>query len=201
MPVDSECPIYDFKAVPVLISAPTNYVILKYTNEKDIIINRGEGSSELPVSEIILEEGQPCIKPKRRGPSADDRYYHPLEHHFECRTEVMDTMVDNRYRVVDRINLYDLYYENDIIDALKKIPNYKYKNLQHYENELYERRFIPWSQRCEMKSGITRANLVEKIKRLEFMQAFGDGGVLFCSGKFSFSRGCTSVACILQCEN
>ena len=114
-----------------------NNKYLHYTNSRinnSILI-------ELKLSEF----NEPCIYP---GEYSWNYHYELEPSSSRCKTTILNSTVDYRYKLIDSTNKYEIYFDNGVIDKTYYLPRYNSLITQNEHLNLYNRTYLGFEKQC-----------------------------------------------------
>ncbi len=142
--INEECPINDLYINSVQ-DAPKDYNTITLNNNKYLHYTNKNNSGHIITRLKLSEDNQPCIYPGEFS----WKYHYILEKQSGyCKTLIESQKYDTRYIKIDKINKYDLYYENDIIRSIRNLPLYNFTELKLDTIYLYKRTFLGFEKKC-----------------------------------------------------
>ena len=146
---DKECPInmltYKKTAEP-----PTEY---NYTfknvsfDDSSYLYYTNEAIDHHILGRFRISDGDICINSEEYN-SVSTHYVLDYYDYNGCKTEANGTFYDSKYIQLDSMNKYELYKQNGIIDIMKQLPNYPYKEFQSQTSYLYYAPYIGYNKEC-----------------------------------------------------
>ena len=141
---NEECPINDLY-INTDKNAPKDYITITLNNNKYLHYTNKNNSGHIITRLKLSEDNEPCIYPGEFS----WKYHYILEKQSGyCKTLIESQKYDTRYIKIDKINKYDLYYDNGIIYSIGNLPLYNFNELKLDTIYLYKRTFLGFEKKC-----------------------------------------------------
>ncbi len=159
LPIKKKCPINFFSISNKEIIFDNNKSFYNVSlNNNEILYYSNEFENNKIIIELKLNEGKMCFDPKIKN-LVFEKYFLYENEDFYAKN-CLDGKFNNNYTLIDTINLKTLYKDNDLLDKIKKLPNYNENNFNEMFN-LYSNNYFGYD-----KKNFFKENLPEKIKNI-----------------------------------
>ena len=151
-----ECPIND---IIISDTKRSDLVDLKYIEQSEISPSTEEEiflyttnnkiENEIPV-DFQLGYKNICINPGEEKSPMEQFKYLSKSHKSECKSKINSKSKDERYKKIYSLDKFQLYRNNNILQALQNYPLFEKDSLR-YNIDLFSRPFIHISSKCFQK--------------------------------------------------
>jgi hypothetical protein len=140
---------------------------------KILKFSRDDYSGNDVIVDIKSSIGSVCIDPLEKNIN-----YQPYElidtstYKYHCTNKIYDTLYDERYKMIDQMDINDYYNLNMMTPLLNSLPAYN-KPDPRTKIELYRRGYLGWRESCVKDEYVSPTNIndsLNKLRTLNFYQ-------------------------------